>query len=59
MRAIETTLNSGIRQTAYLHADQRALVRMGIDPTEEVTYSADQQQLLDEAHALLATKLFE
>jgi len=59
MRAIERTLNSGIRQAAYLHADQQALVRMGIDPTEEVTYSADQLQLLHEAHALLATKLFE
>jgi NAD(P)-dependent dehydrogenase (short-subunit alcohol dehydrogenase family) len=59
MHVIETVLSRGIRQMAYVHANQQALVRMAIDPTEEVTYSEDRRELLDEAHALLTTKLFD
>jgi NAD(P)-dependent dehydrogenase (short-subunit alcohol dehydrogenase family) len=59
MQAIERVLQGGIAQAAYLHANQEALRRMGIDPTEQLTYLSESQECLEEVHAVLATKLFE
>jgi len=58
MKAIETVVGTGIPQVAYLHANQAALHRMGIDPTEILTYFSESQDCSDEAHAILATQLF-
>jgi NAD(P)-dependent dehydrogenase (short-subunit alcohol dehydrogenase family) len=58
MQAIETVIGTGIPQVAYLHANEQALLRMGIDPGETITYFGNDQESSDEAHAILATQLF-
>jgi natural product biosynthesis luciferase-like monooxygenase protein len=56
MQAIETVVGTAIPQVAYLRANEQALLRMGIDPGETITYFG--QECADEAHAILATQLF-
>lgn len=58
MQAIEMVIGTKIPQVAYLHANERALLRMGIDPGETITYFGNAQECSDEAHAILATQLF-
>jgi NAD(P)-dependent dehydrogenase (short-subunit alcohol dehydrogenase family) len=58
MKAIETVIGTGIPQVACLHANEQALLRMGIDPGETITYFGNGQECSDEAHAILATQLF-
>jgi NAD(P)-dependent dehydrogenase (short-subunit alcohol dehydrogenase family) len=58
IQAIETVIGTGIPQVAYLHANEHALGRMGIDPGETITYVGNGQECAEEAHSVLATQLF-
>ena len=58
MQSIETVIGTGIPQVASLHANEQALLRMGIDPDETIAYFDNVQECADEAHAILATQLF-